>query len=361
MSQRDYYEVLGIERQADQSTIKKAYRRLAMEFHPDRNQSEGAEAQFKEASEAYEVLSDDQKRSLYDRHGFAGLKNSGFSGFSGGGVEDIFSSFGDIFGDLFGMGGGRGGSRRSGARRGADLRSEMTIEFDEAIFGCSKELSVPQDIPCEGCAGTGAEPGTQPVTCPTCAGRGQVMHGQGLFLVSTTCPDCRGRGSKILQKCGECTGDGVVSIERTLNIKIPAGFDDGMSLRYGGQGDAGSAGGPPGDLYIVVGVVPHETLVRQGDDLVFSATIGMAQAALGTSIMVPTPDGDEKVAIPKGTQPEDVITLRRKGVPRLRGGGRGNLHILVKVEIPKVLNSKQRKLLEEFVESSSTKKRRLFS
>lgn len=360
MSQRDYYEVLGVDQQADQSTIKKAYRRLAMEFHPDRNQSEGAEVKFKEASEAYEVLSDDQKRSLYDRHGFAGLKNSGFSGFSGAGVEDIFSSFGDIFGDLFGMG-GRGGGRRSGVRRGGDLRSELTIEFDEAVFGCSKEITVPQDISCEGCAGTGAEPGTQPVTCSTCAGRGQVMHGQGLFLVSTTCPECRGSGSRIVRKCGECAGEGVNSIKRTLNVKIPAGFDDGMSLRYGGQGDAGAGGGPAGDLYIVVSVVPHESLIRQGDDLVFSITIGMVQAALGTSIMVPAPDGEEKVMIPKGTQPEDVITLRKKGVPRLRGGGRGHLHVLVKVEIPRNVNSRQRKLLEEFVEVSSEKKRRLFS
>ncbi len=264
MSQRDYYEVLEVGQEADASAIKKAYRRLAMKYHPDRNGSPEAEAKFKEASEAYEVLSDNQKRELYDRHGFAGLKQTGFSGM---GVDDIFSSFGDIFGDLFGMGSRTG--RRGGARRGADLRSDLTIEFEEAVFGCSKEVSVRQEVACEPCDGVGAAPGSKPVACGTCAGRGQVMHGQGLFLISTTCPDCQGQGSRYMSACDECGGKGKVPVKRTLNVKIPAGFDDGMSLRYAGQGDAGGMGGPSGDLYIAVSVNPHEHLIRKGDDLVF--------------------------------------------------------------------------------------------
>ncbi|MED5465405.1 MAG: molecular chaperone DnaJ [Myxococcota bacterium] len=361
MSQRDYYEVLEVGREADASSIKKAYRRLAMKYHPDRNDSPDAEAKFKEASEAYEVLSDNQKRDLYDRHGFAGLKQTGFSGFSGMGVDDIFSSFGDIFGDLFGMGARTG--RRGGARRGADLRSDITIEFDEAVFGCSKEVSVRQEVACETCDGVGAAPGTTPVACGTCAGRGQVMHGQGLFLISTTCPDCQGQGSRYTSSCDDCGGKGKVPFKRTLNVKIPAGFDDGMSLRYAGQGDAGGMGGPAGDLYIAVSVNPHEHLIRKGDDLVFEATLGMVAAALGTTIEVPTPDGEESVTVPAGTQPGEVITLRKKGVPRLRGGGRGNLHIVVKVDVPTNLTSKQRKVLEEFDELPAGKKqkRRLFS
>ncbi len=359
MSQRDYYEVLGVNKDADPTTIKKAYRRLAMQYHPDRNDSSDAETKFKEASEAYEVLSDQQKRGLYDRHGFAGLKNSGFSGFSGVGVDDIFSSFGDIFGDLFGMGGmGRG---RGGARRGADLRTELEIDFEEAVFGCTKEITVRQNVTCEDCVGSGAAEGSRPETCGTCAGRGQVMQGQGLFLISTTCPDCSGQGQRILHKCVECDGEGSVPIKRTLNVKIPAGFDNGMSLRYAGQGDAGMKGGPTGDLYITVHVRPHDELTRKGDDLIYEATVGMAHAALGTSIEVPTPDGSESVSIPKGTQPDDVLTLRKKGVPRLRGGGRGNLHVVVRVQVPKSLTSKQKKLLEEFAAISPSKKRRLFS
>ena len=353
---RDYYEVLGLERTADEREIKRAYRKLAMDFHPDRNSSPEAEERFKEASEAYEVLSDPDKRRVYDRAGFDGLRNQGFSGFSGVGVEDIFSSFGDIFGDLFGF-----SQRRSRGSRGADVRYDLTLDFHEAVFGCKRELTLDQHALCERCHGEGAEPGSQPVRCSTCAGRGQVVHGQGLFLVSTPCPDCRGQGIKQSNPCTSCRGECRVRVQRKVEVNIPAGFDDGVSLRYGGEGEPGLRGGSPGDLYIVVRVRPHATLKRDGDDLIAEATVGMVEAALGTEITVEGADGPEKIDIPKGTQPMDVITLKRKGVPRPRSGGRGNFHVVVRVEIPKSLSSKQRKLLEEFAETTEQKKRSLFS
>jgi molecular chaperone DnaJ len=357
---RDYYEVLGVARTAEEREIKKAYRKLAMDFHPDRNSSPEAEERFKEASEAYEVLSDPDKRRIYDRAGFDGLRSQGFSGFSGVGVEDIFSSFGDIFGDLFGFG-QRAGGRRGGMQRGADLRYDLTLEFNEAVFGCKKEVTLDQHVPCDTCQGSGAAAGSQPVRCHTCAGRGQVVHGQGLFLVSTTCPDCHGQGMKHSNPCQACHGEGRARARRTVTVTIPAGFDDGMSLRYAGEGEPGVRGGPPGDLYVACRVRPHATLKRDGDDLIAEVPISMVEAALGAEIVVDGVDAQETVEIPKGTQPMDVITLKRKGVPRLRGGGRGNLHIVCKVEIPKGLSSKQRKLLEEFAATFEQKKRSLFS
>jgi len=360
MSQRDYYEVLGVQREADQKEIKRAYRKLAMDFHPDRNKSDDAETKFKEASEAYEVLSDTNKRALYDQHGFAGLKDSGFSGFSGMGVEDIFSSFGDVFGDFFGQQRGDGGRRRGG-QRGSDLRADLSIGFDEAVFGCTKEVKISQQIACDACSSSGAARGSAPTTCPTCRGQGEVMHGQGLFLIRATCPDCAGRGQVNSQTCGDCNGEGTVSNRRTINVTIPAGFDDGMSLRYAGAGNAGVRGGGPGDLYIRVNVREHETLQRRGDDLVTEIAIGIAEAALGTEIEVKGADGVETVPIPRGTQPGDVFTLKKKGVPRLRGSGRGNLHVVIRVEVPTKLSSKQKKLLQEFASlSDKSKKRRLF-
>ena len=357
---RDYYEVLGLSRSADEREIKKAYRKLAMEFHPDRNPSAEAEEKFKEASEAYEVLSDPNKRRIYDRAGFDGLRSQGFSGFSGVGVEDIFSSFGDIFGDLFGFGQQR---RRGGAQRGSDLRYDMTIEFNEAVFGCTHEATLDQYVPCERCDGSGAGAGSQPLRCTTCAGRGQVVHGQGLFLVSTTCPDCHGQGMKQSNPCGSCQGEGRARARRTVTVNIPAGFDDGMSLRYGGEGEPGARGGPSGDLYVAVRVRPHPSLKREAENLYVEVGIGMVEAALGTQVQVDGVDGPEKVDIPKGTQPMDVITLKRKGVPRLRGGGRGDLHVVCQVQVPRSLSSKQKKLLEEFAETlgEGNKKRTLFS
>jgi molecular chaperone DnaJ len=353
---RDYYEVLGVQKDVDERDIKKAYRKLAMAFHPDRNPSPEAEEKFKEAAEAYEVLSDPNKRSIYDRAGFEGLRSQGFSGFSGVGVEDIFSSFGDIFGDLFGF----GQRRRGGAQRGADLRYDMIIDFKEAVFGCEKEAVLEQFVPCERCEGNGAEPGSQPVRCKTCAGRGQVVHGQGMFLVSTTCPECRGQGMKQTNPCKQCSGEGRKQARRTVTVNIPEGFDDGMSLRYSGEGEPGARGGPAGDLYVAVRVRPHATLRRDGEDVIAEATVGMVQAALGTEVTVEGVDGPEKISIPKGTQPMEVITLKRKGIPRLRGGGRGNLHVVCKVEVPKTLSSKQKKLLEEFSAAAADGKKRSF-
>jgi molecular chaperone DnaJ len=354
---RDYYEILGLQKNADERDIKRAYRKLAMEYHPDRNPSPDAEERFKESSEAYEVLSDADKRRTYDRAGFDGLRNQGFSGFSGVGVEDIFSSFGDIFGDLFGF----GQQRRRGGSRGGDVRYDLTLEFKEAIFGCKRELTLDQHAACKRCDGSGADAGSQQVRCATCAGRGQVVHGQGLFLVSTPCPECHGQGMKQSKPCPDCKGDGRVRVQRKVEVNIPAGFDDGVSLRYAGEGEPGMRGGPGGDLYIVVRVRPHATLKRDGEDLIAETTVGMVEAALGTEVTVEGVDGPEKVDIPKGTQPMDVITLKKKGVPRQRHNGRGNLHIVVRVEVPKSLTSKQRKLLEEFAESTENKKRSLFS
>lgn len=357
---RDYYEVLGVERNATDKDIKRAYRKLAMEYHPDRNSAPDAEEKFKEASEAYEVLSDTQKRSLYDRAGFDGLRGAGFSGFSGMGVEDIFSSFGDIFGDLFGFGARarRGGG---GVQRGSDLRYDLTIDFEEAVFGTEKEITIDRHVACEACSGSGAAPGSKLVTCATCHGRGQVVHGQGLFLISTTCPACQGRGASHTDPCASCSGSGRTKARRSMKVRIPAGFDDGMSLRYAGEGEAGPRGGPPGDLYIAVSVRPHATLKRDGDDLIAELPISMVQAALGGEVTFQGVEGEEKLDIPSGTQPNEIITLRRKGVPRLRGNGRGDLHVVVKVEIPRSLTQRQRELLEELAGQAAPKKRRLFS
>ena len=357
MNQRDYYEILGVSRDATDRDLKRAYHKLAMAYHPDRNDSPEAEEKFKEASEAYEVLTDPNKRRLYDAGGHNGLRNSGFNGYSNVGVEEIFSNFGDIFGDLFGFGRAR---RSSGARRGNDLRLEIHIAFEEAVFGCERTESVTQHLACGRCDGQGAEPGSQLIRCGTCQGRGQVVHGQGMFLVSTTCPECRGRGAEPAQKCRDCQGEGRELKTRDLPIKIPAGFDSGMSLRYGGQGEPGLHGGPPGDLYVHVEVEPHASLRREGDDLIAEATLDIVQATLGTTVEIDGVEGTETVKINKGTQPGDVITLRKKGVPRLRGHGRGDLHVICKVEIPRSVNAKQKKLLEEFATLGGTKKRKLF-
>lgn len=360
MARRDYYEVLGVSRSASDRDVKTAYRKLAMDFHPDRNPSPEAEERFKEASEAYEVLSDPQKRRIYDRAGFDGLRNTGFSGFSGVGVEDIFASFGDIFGDLFGF--GHRARRGSSVQRGSDLQYDLAIDFREAAFGCEKEISIEQYVSCDACHGSGASPGSKPTTCASCHGRGQVVHGQGLFLISSTCPDCHGRGAMQSDPCHACGGEGRARARRTVNVRIPAGFDEGMSLRYAGEGEPGERGGPAGDLYVAVHVRPHPTLRREGTELVTELVLSMVQAALGAELTVEGVDGEETVKVPAGTQPGDVITLKRKGVPELRGNGRGSLHVVCKVEIPRTLTARQREILAELDEGSTKKgKRRIFS
>ncbi len=356
---RDYYEVLGVSRTADEREIKKAYRQLAMELHPDRNPSPEAEEKFKEASEAYEVLSDAQKRRVYDRAGFDGLRSQGFSGFSGVGVEDIFSSFGDIFGDLFGFGQRRGGG---GPGRGSDLRYDLTLDFHEAAFGCKKDITLDKQVACDRCHATGAEPGSPPARCVTCNGRGQVVHGQGMFLVSTPCPECRGRGFINTNPCQSCRGEAHVHKKTDFTVQVPAGFDDGIHLRYPGEGESGAQGGPAGDLYVAVHVQPHPTLKRDGEDVITELNVSIVDAALGCEREITGVEGPETIEVPKGTQPNDVITLRRKGVPKLRGGGRGSLHVVCKVEVPRNLTSKQRKALEDFATSmGQPKKRSLFS
>ena len=361
---RDYYEVLGVARDADERAVKRAYRQLAMQYHPDRNQSAGAEGKFKEASEAYEVLSDAKKRKIYDRAGFDGLHGQGFSGgFSQAGVEEIFNNFGDIFGDLFGMGGGR---RRGGkgAARGGDLKFELAIDFNEAAFGCKKTITLPRHVDCERCKGRGGEPGTQPTRCTACEGRGQVVHGQGMFLVSTPCADCGGRGTLNANPCRDCRGDGHVRKNQQLEVTVPAGFDEGLHLRYSGEGEAGVGGAAAGDLYIAVHIRPHPRLKRDGEDVVTEAKVSITEAMLGAEISVAGVEGDEKVDVPKGTQPNDVITLRKRGIPRLRGGGRGNLHVVCRVEVPRSLSAKQKILVEELAASMGVKpakKRSLFS
>ncbi len=355
---RDYYEILGVARDASESDLKSAYRRLAMQYHPDRNSSPEAEERFKEASEAYEVLSDAGKRRIYDRAGHDGLRSTGFSGFSGAGVDDIFSSFGDIFGDLFGF----GARTRRGQRveRGADLRYELVLTLEQAAFGLEKAITLTQLLPCAQCQGTGGRQGSRSERCRTCQGRGQVVHGQGLFIISTTCPECHGEGSRHSDPCRDCRGDGRTRQRREVTVKLPAGFDDGMSLRYAGEGEPGPRGGPPGDLYVLVRVKQHETLRRDGDDLVCEVALDMVEAALGSQVMVKGLDGDASVAVPTGTQPGDVLTVKRKGVPHLGGGGRGDLHVVCRVEIPRSLTAEQRDLLQQFAQAGRKKKRSIF-
>ncbi|MBW1659746.1 MAG: molecular chaperone DnaJ [Deltaproteobacteria bacterium] len=345
MIERDYYEILGVARSATQEEIKKAYRKLALKYHPDRNpDNKEAEERFKEASEAYEVLSDPEKRQIYDQFGHDGLKGTGFTGFRG--FEDIFSSFGDIFGDFFGF----GARSRSGPTRGDDLRYDLEITFEEAAFGKDVELEIPRTVRCETCGGTGAKPGTHPITCPACGGRGQVTRSQGFFSISTTCSTCQGTGQIIPEPCPDCGGTGRVKKKRKVALKIPAGVDTGSRLRLRGEGEAGERGGPPGDLYVVIHVKPHEFFERSGDDIYCKVPISFTTAALGGKVEVPTLEGVETIQIKKGTQSGEVFQLKGKGFPRLRGYGRGDEIIQVVVSVPKKLTKRQEELLREFAE-----------
>jgi len=350
---RDYYEVLGVGRSATDQEIKSAYRRLALQHHPDRNpdSKEESEERFKEITEAYSVLADADKRAAYDRFGFAGVGGAGagapdFSSTIFSGFEDLFGTFFDLE-DLF----GRGRGRRTRAERGADLRYELELSFAEAASGLDTKVKIPRAETCSSCHGSGSRNGTQLSNCPACGGRGQVRYSQGFFTVSRTCPQCGGMGQVNRNPCPDCRGEGRVRREKVLGIKIPAGVDEGTRLRIGGEGEAGLHGGPPGDLYVVLKVRPHSYFERRGDDLFVRIPISITQAALGTEVVVPTLRGSQKVKIPEATQPGAVFRLRGQGMPVLNGRGRGNLYVYVDVVIPARLSREQRHLLESLAPS----------
>ncbi len=343
-TKRDYYEILAVEKTANDGEIKAAYRKAALKYHPDRNPgNQEAEAFFKEASEAYEVLSDAQKRATYDRFGHQGLSGQGFQGFQD--VGDIFSSFGSIFEEFFGFsGGGAGGGR---ARRGADLRYDLTLDFEQAVFGIEKELEFERAGECGTCEGSRAEAGGK-ATCKTCGGVGQVRRSQGFFAVQTACPTCRGLGEQITKPCKACQGRGITMERKKLSVKIPAGVDTGLRLRVGGEGEGGVGGGPAGDLYVVLHVKESKEFERDGDDLILTRRIGIAQAALGCKLTVPTLEGERTVEVPTGAQFGHRLTIPGAGVPHLKGVGKGDLHVQLEVSVPKKLNKEQRELLEKY-------------
>ena len=351
---RDYYEVLGVPRDADDAEIKRAFRRLAQRHHPDVDRDDGADSRFKELNEAYRVLSDRQRRSAYDMFGHAGVDGAAAGGFDGG-FGGGFGPFGDIFDAFFG-GSPAGTRRRTRVVPGADLRYDLTIEFAEAVFGVTREITFPTRVICPHCEGVGGEPGTEPETCPECNGSGekrrvaQTILGQMVNIVA--CARCRGEGKIIATPCHECGGDGRVAEERTLQVAIPAGIDDGQRIAMEGQGEAGPRGGPNGDLYVAVGVRPHPELVRHGTELYHELPVTYPQAALGATLTVPTVEGSEEVEVPAGTQSGTEVRLRGKGVPRLRGTGRGDLHVVVNVVVPAKLSKRERELLSELGEVS---------
>lgn len=345
-AKRDYYEILGVARTASEQEIKSSYRKLAMQYHPDRNPGNPqAEDKFKEASEAYSVLIDTEKRARYDQFGHAGLGNGGFGGFDPSQFTDFSDIFGDIFSDFFGVNVSTG--RRTRAHKGADTRADVTLTFEEAAFGKKTEVKVRRHESCDQCRGSGAAPGKGAVTCSTCGGRGQVRFQQGFFSMTRTCPNCGGAGRVIADPCSKCRGEGRLARERTVEVNVPAGVEDGTRMRYQEQGDAGVNGGPPGDLYVVLHVKPHAFFEREGKDLYCSIPVSFAQAALGDEIMIPTLDGEYKLKIPEGTQSGTMLRVRGKGVPSIRGGGKGDLHVQVRVLTPSKLNKRQRELLAE--------------
>jgi len=339
-AKRDYYEVLGVQRNASQEEIKKAFRRLARQYHPDINREAGAEATFKEINEAYEVLSDAEKRALYDRFGHNGPLGGGYDPFGG-------DPFGSIFEAFFGGASQRQGQR--GPQRGADLRYTLSISFEEAVFGTEKEIEYRRQETCPTCRGRGAEPGTDPVRCPKCGGLGEIRQRAPIFnmVTVTTCDQCRGEGTVIAIPCKECRGDGRVRQGRRLTVKVPAGIDGASQMRITGEGDAGPRGGPYGNLYVALDVQPHQYFVREGNDILLELPLNVAQAALGTEIEVPTVDGAEQLRVPPGTQTGATFRLRSKGVPFLRGSGRGDQIVVARVVVPGRLNDHQRKLFQE--------------
>ena len=348
MSKRDYYEILGVTRTAAEVEIKSAYRKLAMKYHPDRNPGDhAAEEKFKEAAEAYAILADAEKRSLYDRFGHQGVSSAAGGGFDPtvfSGFEDILGGLGDIFGfgDLFG-----GGRRRGGPQRGADLRYDLEIAFEEAARGAETTIQIPRQETCETCSGSGAAAGSSPTVCPQCRGQGQVRFQQGFFTVARTCPQCRGAGRVIANPCKACHGAGRISRDRKITVKIPAGIATSQQLRLQGEGEAGAGGGPAGHLYVVVHVRDHEFFRRDGNNLFCEIPVNFTTVALGGEIQVPTLDGIEAVKVPDGTQTGTTLRLRGKGMPDVNGRGRGDLFATVQVLTPKKLTKEQRQLLEQ--------------
>jgi molecular chaperone DnaJ len=337
----DYYEILGVRRDCSDGQLKTAYRKLAMKYHPDKNPGDKtAEEKFKEAAEAYNVLSDPQKRGLYDQYGHQGLEGSGFSGFSG--FEEVFSSFGDIFEDFFGF--GSGSRTKTRARRGADLRYDLTLDFMAASFGTDTEIVVEKAANCPSCSGSGCASGSQPENCTTCGGTGQVSRNQGFFTVRTTCPTCRGAGQMITNPCDNCHGNGQITVKKKVAVKIPGGVDNGSRLRLSGEGEAGASGGTPGDLYVFIHVEPHDYFQRNNTDVVCKV-----------QIKVPTLTGEKMLDIPKGTQPGDVFKFAGEGIPSLRTNRRGDQIIQTEIKTPTHLNKKQMELLKEFEEIETRK------
>ncbi len=340
--------MLGVGRTATETELKSAYRKLALQFHPDRNPNNpDAEEKFKEVSEAYAILADSEKRSVYDRYGHAGLGSAG----QGVGFDSsVFQDFNDIFGEFFGFGdlfGGGGGRRRSRVQRGADLREDLTLEFEEAFFGTETQVTVRRHEACEDCRGSGAAPGKSPTTCRSCNGRGQVRYQQGFFSIARTCPTCQGTGSVITDPCAKCKGEGRILRQRTVDANVPAGVEDGTRIRFAGAGEVGQFGGPAGDLYVVLHVKEHPFFEREGNDLHCVVPISVTQAAMGAEIRVPTMEGEHTLKVPEGTQPGTTFRIRNKGVPVLNGHGKGDLYVQARVQIPNRLSKRQRELLQE--------------
>lgn len=357
MSKADYYETLGVGREADEKALKSAFRKLAMQFHPDRNPDDAqAEARFKEINEAYEVLRDPQKRAAYDRFGHAAFENGG-AGFGGAGGAGFGGGFSDIFEDIFGeMMGGRGRRGPGGRERGADLRYNLEITLEEAYAGKTAEIVVPTAITCETCSGSGSKPGSQPKTCATCSGSGRVRAASGFFSIERTCPQCQGKGEVISDPCEDCHGQGRVTRERSLSVDIPAGIEDGVRIRLAGKGEAGARGGPAGDLYIFISVKPHPFFQRDGADLFCRIPVSMTTAALGGQFEVTALDGSKsRVKVPEGTQTGKQFRMRSKGMPVMRTTNTGDLYIQIVIETPQNLSRRQRELLEEFDKLSSDK------
>ncbi len=346
-AKRDYYEVLGVSREASEQEIKSSYRKLAMQYHPDRNPGNPhAEEQFKECTEAYGVLIDSEKRQRYDHFGHAGVNGgSGFSGFDPSAFADFGDIFGDIFSDLFGV--NMGGGRRGRPQRGGDARADLTLTFEEAAFGKQTQVKVRRYEPCEQCHGSGSAGGRGPSTCATCRGHGQVRYQQSIFSIARTCPTCQGSGRVISDPCGKCKGEARVMRERTVDVSVPPGVEDGTRIRYQEQGDAGPNGAPAGDLYVVLRVKPHSFFEREGKDLYCSVPISFSQAALGSEIIIPTLDGEHRLKVPEGMQSGTTFRIRGKGLPALQSSGKGDLFVRIRVQTPSRLNKRQKELLEE--------------